>query len=254
MRLVLLLSLCSTLIGADRFEVTSVRVADPSVPWTQGTSPSGGPGTDSPERITWRRTPLGILLRSGAGLGDAQIVAPNWVMFYAGYDTIYDISASVPLGTTREQLRGMILHLLEDRFGMTFHREMQERTVYALRVAPGGLKLKLSDQDPSKPSVGIPITLSDGSSGISLSQGTMKSAATMIQHALVDEQAVVVDQTGLDGVFTAALKYADPLAQGAFEESLPSALEHQWGLKLERSKAQVEVFVVDAINKVPTEN
>jgi uncharacterized protein (TIGR03435 family) len=65
--------------------------------------------------------------------------------------------------------------------------------------------------------------------------------------------ARVIDKTGLTGRYDFTLEYAglndDSAGPGIF-----SAVEKQLGLKLDKSKAPLDIIVIDRINKVPTEN
>lgn len=64
----------------------------------------------------------------------------------------------------------------------------------------------------------------------------------------------VVDETGLKGNYDIDLKFAP---MNDIESSLPSiftAVQEQLGLKLEKQTVQEDVFVIDHIDKVPTEN
>ena len=70
----------------------------------------------------------------------------------------------------------------------------------------------------------------------------------------------VVDRTGLEGHYDAVLDYGPNEIPQNPEPSdalglppLPVALQKQLGLKLEKQKAQVDVFVIDHIN-TPSEN
>jgi uncharacterized protein (TIGR03435 family) len=67
-----------------------------------------------------------------------------------------------------------------------------------------------------------------------------------------------VDKTGIEGTYRVALTFDQPAAARADAppSDLPSlfaALPEQLGLRLEPSRAQVRVLVIDAIER-PTEN
>jgi uncharacterized protein (TIGR03435 family) len=62
----------------------------------------------------------------------------------------------------------------------------------------------------------------------------------------------VFDQTGISGRFDLTLKY-DPSPTGV-GPSLADALQAQLGLRLESTKAPVEVLIVDHIERKPTAN
>jgi uncharacterized protein (TIGR03435 family) len=73
-----------------------------------------------------------------AGFHAGRLVGPDWME--AGEK--FDIVAKLPDGATPDHLPEMFQSLLEDRFGLTFHRESREQPIYALEVSKGGLKLK----------------------------------------------------------------------------------------------------------------
>jgi uncharacterized protein (TIGR03435 family) len=121
------------------FEVASVRPAAP-LPPNAGPAPAflitGGPGTRSPERITYLRTPLIVLIKEAYGVELDQIVGPGWL-----YEEKYTILATVPRGTPKDQVRTMLQNLLAERFRLTFHLQKKEYPVYTLAIAKGGPKL-----------------------------------------------------------------------------------------------------------------
>jgi uncharacterized protein (TIGR03435 family) len=78
--------------------------------------------------------------------------------------------------------------------------------------------------------------------------------------------ARITDKTGLTGKYDFTLEYAGamiaaealpPDLRDRLDENGPSiftALEKQLGLKLEKFKTQLNVLVIDSIDKVPAEN
>ncbi len=102
-----------------------------------------------------------------------------------------------------------------------------------------------------------------GRSGISGSRGHMlaENASTreIAESLSVRVGRPVIDQTGLKGGFNFDLQFTpdDGQVKASSEDAAPSiftALKEQLGLELIRSKAPVELFVIDHIEKVPTEN
>jgi uncharacterized protein (TIGR03435 family) len=132
------------------FEAASVKPAAPLVPDGRGrimlTGPTGGPGTKDPGRIRYPFMSLKQLLMNAYDVKPFQIVGPPWL------DTErFDITATMPPETTKEQFHVMLQNLLAERFKLTIHRETKELPMYALVVAKGGPKMKESmDVPPPK--------------------------------------------------------------------------------------------------------
>jgi uncharacterized protein (TIGR03435 family) len=78
----------------------------------------------------------------------------------------------------------------------------------------------------------------------------------------------VIDSTGLTGLYNIMVVWTAPPEQGrgtpaivpdhsqdmAVGPSLLDAAQRQLGLKLESKKAMIDVFIIDHIDKTPTEN
>jgi uncharacterized protein (TIGR03435 family) len=128
------------------FEVASVR---PSGPLPRGMilrgRISGGPGTNDPERITCEFVPFEYLIMAAYGVQVYQIRGPEWVTPADLRSAArFDISATAPQGTTKEQAATMLQKLLAERFQLKLHHETAQFPGYALVVAKGGSKLKQS--------------------------------------------------------------------------------------------------------------
>jgi len=130
------------------FDAASVKPATPPTPDGRGmimmSGPSGGPGTKDPGRIHYPYMSLKNILMNAYDVKTFQIVGPGWL------DTErFDITATMPPDTTKEQFRGMLQNLLADRFKMTVHRETKELPMYSLVVAKGGPKMKEAADIPA---------------------------------------------------------------------------------------------------------
>lgn len=73
----------------------------------------------------------------------------------------------------------------------------------------------------------------------------------MLAHVMAKP---VADQTGLRGTYDIRLNYAPMDGTDSSLPSIYTALEEQLGLKLEKQTVPVEIFVIDHVDKEPTEN
>lgn len=133
------------------FDAASLKPADSA--FIPGVFPQmkGGPGTADPGRITYTRQSLRSLLLKAWGIPTDQLSGPVWLMAPTGTDS-FDLTATMPPGTTQEQFQFMLQGLLIERFRIKLHHEKRDFPGYELVVAPGGPKLKPTAQDPNAPS------------------------------------------------------------------------------------------------------
>jgi uncharacterized protein (TIGR03435 family) len=117
------------------FEVASVKPVADDVPRRF----SGGPGSSDPTRITYTRALLPTLIADAYSIRPDQVSGPNWID-----NDGYAVTATLPAGTTKDQLRLMTRSLLAERFGLKFHMETREISGFELLVARGGPKVKPS--------------------------------------------------------------------------------------------------------------
>jgi len=233
--------------ASPEFEVATIK---PSNPDTQGR----GFRVRGREFSTINTT-LSSLLTFAYGLHPKQIVgAPAWV------DTDkFDITAQPdqPGRPNDKQWKAMLQKLLADRFQLTFHRDKKELSVYALEVAKSGSKLTKSQGDPN----GLPGMFFRGLGNLPAANATMQDFAGLLQSAVLDRP--VVDQTGLTGRFDFTLnwtpdesqfvgmgiKVPPPTDKPDAPPGLFTAVQEQLGLKLEATKAPVDVIVIDKVEK-----
>lgn len=191
-------------------------------------------------RITTTNSSLQNLIKTAYGLKNYQLSgAPGWLDTYR-----FDIAAKAPDHTSRPQLRFMFQSLLVDRFKLAFHHQTKILPGYALVVAKSGPKLTPST------SVG---THTKGSRGqLTVQRYSLPQLAGSLAHSL---DQPVVDATALNGFYDFELRWnpneADDPAAGP---SIFTALQEQLGLKLESRKVPAEIFVIDHIERSPTEN
>jgi bla regulator protein BlaR1 len=236
------------------FEVASVKPRDPNV--------SVPPQFDH-GRFSYTRTLFDFILRAYGIRGcdfafagvDCNLVSggPDWLRKDA-----FVIQATTPAGTPdytmrqfmygeAPQLQRMLQVLLSDRFKLKLHGDQRQIPAYVLTVAKRGARLKKSDQAEE-------LTLTN-SRLPPPNEGTMQTVAkNLSMQGLADRLSStmdrpVLDRTDLKGNFDFTVKYESPADAPAFGqavgESLANALQEQLGLKLESTKAPVEVLVID---------
>jgi uncharacterized protein (TIGR03435 family) len=204
-------------------------------------------------------TTLADLITFAYGIHAKQITgAPSWVETEK-----FDVAAQ-PNGEgqpNEKQWKAMVQKLLADRFKLAFHRDKKELSVYAIVVGKNGPKLTKSESTSNLPGLFF-----RGLGNLPCTNATMADLASVLQGAVLDRP--VVDQTGITGRYdftllwtpdefqfggAAAKNPPPPPTNGAAPPDLFTAMQEQLGLKLESTKAQAEVFVIDKVSK-PTEN
>ena len=251
-----------------------------------------GPGTMAPPiqrpdgGFTLKNVPLRTLIARAYPGMDEIVGLPEWATTER-----YDVSATSTLTTAAAEDRiAMMRAMLADRFQLKAHVERRERDVFDLvftrrdgRLGPG---LTASDVDcstpPSPPAPGAgrpglskpppPCTVRMIGAIIRDREGDKKGRfgdlmeGTTSMNGLAEALQIaagraVVNKTGLTGSYTIEMNYdmramqrppnVDPPIDAA--PSVFTAVQEQLWLKLEPSKAQRDVLVIDRLER-PTPN
>jgi uncharacterized protein (TIGR03435 family) len=234
------------------FEVATVKPSDPN---------AQGKGI----RVQGRRfftlnTTLSEIIAFAYGIQQKQIVgAPAWVE-----TDKFDLNGNpdVPGQPNDKQLKSMIKKLVVDRFGFKFHADKRDMAAYVLSVGPGTPKLEKNTSGGTLP--GLFFT---GVGKLRVTNATMLDFTSMIQNSVFDRP--VVNKTALEGRWDFTLKWTPdetqfpgapaamrtPPATDAADAppTIYKAVQEQLGLKLESTKTQVDVLVVDNVTK-PSDN
>ena len=228
---------------------------------------------------------LRTLITTAYGLLDIQVIDSGRVL---GTNR-FEIEGRTRPDVSVEDALAMMRSLLADRFGLVTHRETRELQVYVMSlsgVAPGP-QLRSSSREcapfkgpsgvpPPPPPPGLPqgetvgrvLALNGGASRCgslffnstagahwSLRETTTARLADRLTESL---GRPVLNRTGIDGTIDVDLTYLpdNPLVDAPDAPNAPSlmaALREQLGLRLDSTKAPVEVLVVDSVRQ-PTEN
>jgi uncharacterized protein (TIGR03435 family) len=202
-----------------------------------------------------------LLMRYGYDVQDFQITGgPRWI----GTDR-WNVEAKAEGVKDRlptEQQKRMIQALLADRFKLKVHFEKKKMTpAYALVVERSGPRFKDSTGD-----AGFEVRVSRGH--IALKNARVTALTSQLTRQLGRQ---VLDKTNLNGEYDFVLDWTPeagessaipgqpgppPDLQSAGDDVKPSiftALQGQLGLRLQATKAPLDVLIIDRVEK-PTEN
>jgi uncharacterized protein (TIGR03435 family) len=198
-------------------------------------------------RVRVNNASLDLIIERAYGLKEYQLLGqPGWLT-----SERFDIAAKPqsPVGYKECQL--MLQTLLAERFKLAIHSETRQLSVYKLVVAKNGPRVHKVDVDPH---IGVK-TFSTSVAQLVTTGSSMSQLAGMLAST-PELDNLVVDRTGLDGYYEFTLEWTPESrsADGTPGPSLFLALQEQLGLKVEAGKGPVQVFVIDRIEKVPSEN
>ncbi len=262
------------------FEVASVKPAANSDPFPrmppemrQRMLNSRKPGlipTPDPGRVRVKEWTLIEMIAAAYRVLPAQVSGPAWL---TNPSQFFDVDATIPEGTPKEQVNVMLQTLLEERFRLQAHRETQTKPGFALMVGKNGPKLTpaASDTDPSlslspeesrakmqknmadmmerskqSRNNGMPMA------GFSFATWPSTTTREIAAHLVGFVGAPVEDQTGLTGKYDVRIETWK--AEGDNPGVTIFDAVEKLGLKLESRKVSVDFVVVDQASKMPTEN
>ena len=223
----------------------------------------------SPGRLVITNMTLLQMIRFSYGEGMAfnlEITGgPGWVD-----KDRYDVEGRAAGQVSLAERRLMLRTLLAERFGLRVHTNSKEVNVYAMTVARSDGKLgpkvqpwdgKCGGKEPP-PANGSPKSPRCGAflrpPGMEFEGVTMEIVADMLSSPVTSLGRPVVDRTGLTGEYTIQLEFPfRPRGSAAAEDesavSLFTALQEQWGLRLQSAKGNIDVIVIDQASR-PAEN
>lgn len=266
--------------GRLEFEAASLRPAAP-VDGEFAAGPFGGPGSSDPTRIRGINLTLKALLMKAYSLRYEQISGPAWIE-----SARYDLTASVRLGATSEQINQMLRNLLTERFNLAFHHETKDLPLFELvrtkkrtklmEASAGGDPARTNKPAPSdnKGFPEIPAERTTGlwdmhNAGRVRVVGRNQPISELIRALGNQAGRPVVDKTALTGRYDFVLEYAEvPGAVGtigipssialappdADAPPLTTAIEEQLGLKLKPAKGALDVIIIDQAQRMPSQD
>jgi uncharacterized protein (TIGR03435 family) len=244
---------CQSTGKLPEFDVASIKPHDPNTGGIAGflAFPGG--------RIVVGAATVKMILYYAFDIRESQIMGgPDWI----GSDR-YDVVALSPAAysgesqtklpphraTPSEQQRGMLQALLADRFGLKYHRETRQASVYILSKGKNKLQMVETQDKEQDPRGGL-LTKSDGTADGEMF-GKNMSMDLLARRLSADLDRPVLDRTGLAGSYDFHLAPFDPT-----NRDVPSAIvgaANRLGLKLKAGKGPIDVIVVDSVTR-PTPN
>lgn len=281
-------------VAQQRFEVASVTR---NASGAERVSMTGGPlplgpfnlsGND-PGRIAWTNVSLRRIAQVAYDMPLDRINAPGW------FDSEhYDVTATIPAGTSIADFRLMAQNLLMERFKCEVHRETKQVSGYELEIAKGGIKTGANIHEATRETAVVDPKTDQSCRGCNAfvvidSSGypaprpgnPMYPPGASFQTTIVVDKryrstalnatmesitvflanlagSPVQDRTGLRGVYDARIEFAPPASDPAADPdpgpTLMDAVQSQLGLKMRPSKVPVEILVVDRAERIPTAN
>lgn len=236
---------------AQTFEVASIRVLPPTNQGDRRSPPAIEP---TPGNLVMRNVGIGELMMWSFKIGPGQVSNIQTAMAVTDR---FDITAKAASAVGTDELRLMMQNLMKERFKLAYHRETKEQPAYILVEAKGGHKLKASESENGR---GVLPVQKEGKMALAGQSATLDQLTMFLSGPL---RAPVVDQTGLKGRYDFEFDLTSYMQQGPPQPGeappdpvsiLQSALPKQLGLRLEAKKMPVDMFVIDHIEKLPTEN
>ena len=235
------------------FEVATIKPSDPARP--------GQIITLRGAEIITTNTTLHDLINLAYWLHPKQLTGgPAWTV-----SDKFDLAGKpdAPGQPNVDQMKMMIQKLLADRFQLKFHFEKRELSVYAITIAKTGAKITRSQDDPNN-LAGWNIGRNPSGTTFTFRNAPLSQITAVLQNSL---DKPVVDQSGLSERYDFTVTFTPDPAQAALLGGPPrpaadnpdaapdlfTAFQQQLGLKLESTKAPVDVMVIDKVEK-PSEN
>jgi uncharacterized protein (TIGR03435 family) len=233
------------------FDVVSIKSLN-------GATRSRMPGTRQSEgRFARAAATLHQLLQYAYDIQPSQVTGgPGWIS-----TSRFQIDARTERTTTPAEMRAMVRHMLAERFALKAHTVVRERPIYRMVLARRDGTLGRSMYRVDDPECGgsnpQPCDLSSWSGGLMSSGMGLQQLAEALSNSsrTTGVDRLVIDQTGLEGMFGFTLMFSpfNAAPQASNDASIFTALREQLGLKLEPARGPVQLLVIDSVEQ-PTPN
>jgi len=246
---------------APTFDVVSIRQVDPNQMINTSHGPVLARALAKPCEYLRDRVkcqlPLKRLIEEAFQLQEYEIPGPDWLDSGS-----YVVQATMPPDTSKDTARLMLQQALEDRFGLKFHRELRVVPVYEMVPGKHGIKLQPAG-DPAHrqpmdiPGLGLKGTASMGPGDFFAMAITPEWLAIYLRD-LGGVDRPIVNRTGLSGEYRIDMHWPPPEDPDSHDDGkdpgFKDAVESQLGIHLNKTTAPINMFVIDHIDRIPSEN
>lgn len=222
-----------------------------------------------PTDIEASNVTLEVLIKLAYGLQDKQIAGgPPWLDSQQ-FDIVAKSDRTIGTGGNdwsvaqrkNFESKGVLplQNLLAERFGLKFHFEERETSVYALVVLKGGSKLQPAGTIKEIFGSNNPGIRGVGPGHLAAIHSTTDQLTRFLSSAYSSQLGrPIINETGLTAAYDFTLRFAaDQMAATAepapLGPSLFTALEEQLGLKLQPKKAPMRTLLIDHV-EAPSDN
>jgi len=235
-------------VATAQFEVAVVKQSTSTSP---GFTMQPEPGRFAAANVPLRFIIMAAFRAPGWGLDGG----PGWINTER-----YDIQAKEPDGAAPEQWPERLRALLVERFKLTTHTERRSMQGFALVLvrSDGRLGDRLRRTDSCQNTTSLPPCGHSRGSDHSFQMNGLP-LPTLVTNLSQRVGGPVADRTGLTGNFVLELDWALERRPGSPDAvpddgvALTTALQEQLGLKLQRERVNVDVVVIDRVER-PAEN
>jgi uncharacterized protein (TIGR03435 family) len=220
------------------FAVATIRPSSEAVQFEHDGKTETTPGT-----LRMRDVSVQTCIKWAYGVQDSQISGPEWLD-----SEKFDIVAKADDPATEDQMKLMLQTLLADRFKLSFHHQSKELKAFVFAIAKGGAKVHPAVNPDAKS------FRQNSANGTVVRSMTLQEFGDFLSQPL---HMPVVDKTGLRGKYDFVLDFTPYLPDAHnmgpdrpdTTSILMAAMEGELGIKMTSQKAQVEVMVIDHVEK-----
>jgi uncharacterized protein (TIGR03435 family) len=209
-------------------------------------------------RMTGTNVDLVDLVVSAYGLYRWQVVnAPQWASGWvepasspvarrgaALEDRRFDVRATAGRAASPEEMRRMLRTLLANRFALSVHRENRVAKIYELVVEPGGHKLQPAGNRKYVASEDVWLR-NDAKTWTATLDVDGMTTGQLARNLGSPLETLVVDRTGLSGVYRITAKWGSVPGTHEIFEAFPAQL----GLRFRETTGPVEYLVIDRADR-----